>query len=71
MQYQKHTKAREILKCIDNSPEQYLIIHYACESFYDTKDGHSPRIATIAVYNFSYAQTDSFSVHKYRCYHKW
>lgn len=64
MQYQKHTKAREILKCIDNSPEQYLIIHYACESFYDTKDGHSPRIATIAVYNFSNAQTDSFSVHK-------
>lgn len=64
MQYQKHKKACEILKTIDNNPEQYLIVHYSCESFYNTTDGHSPRIATIAVYNFSNAQTDSFSLHK-------
>ena len=41
-----------------------MIIHYSCESFYDIKDGHTPRITSIAVYAYATAQTDSFSIHK-------
>ncbi len=64
MQYQIHKQARKILKEIDNNPKNYLIIHYSCESFYNIEDGHTPRITSIAVYNYYSAQTDSFSLHK-------
>ena len=64
MQYDKHKKAEKILKTIDKNPEMYLVIHYSCESFYDITDGRTPRITSIAVYNFESAQTDSFSLHK-------
>ena len=64
MQYTRHKKAREIFQRIDANPQNYLIIHYSCESFYGINDGHSPRITSIAVYDFSTAQTDSFSIHK-------
>jgi len=42
----------------------FLVIHYSCESFYDIKDGRTPRITSIAVRNFSTGQTTSFSIHK-------
>lgn len=64
MQYKRHNQARKIFREIDEKPEKYLIIHYSCESFYDIKDGHTPRITSIAVYNYDNAQTDSFSIHK-------
>lgn len=64
MQHDSHKKASKILKEIDKNPSNYLIIHYSCESFYDIKDGHTPRITSIAVYNFASAQTESFSLHK-------
>ena len=64
MQHDKHKKARGIFKEIDASPENYLIIHYSCESFYEITDGHTPRITSIAVYSYATAQTDSFSIHK-------
>lgn len=40
------------------------IVHYSCESFYDRKDGSSPRITSIAVRNLATAQTQSFSIHQ-------
>ena len=64
MQYEKHREARKIFAEIDKNPQNFLIIHYSCESFYDIKDGHTPRITSIAVYDYSSAQTDSFSLHK-------
>lgn len=64
MQHDKHKKARLQFKEIDKSPENYLIIHYSCESFYEITDGHTPRITSIAVYAYATAQTDSFSIHK-------
>lgn len=64
MQYDKHKEACKILKQIDKNPDNYLIIHYSCESFYDITDGHTPRITSIAIYSYSTAQTDSFSIHK-------
>lgn len=44
--------------------DMYLVIHYSCESFYDIKDGRTPRITSIAVRNFATGQTSSFSIHK-------
>lgn len=64
MQYTQHCNARKIFSEIDKNPQNYLIIHYSCESFYDINDGHTPRITSIAVYDYATAQTDSFSIHK-------
>lgn len=64
MQHDKHKKARIQFKEIDKSPENYLIIHYSCESFYNITDGHTPRITSIAIYAYATAQTNSFSIHK-------
>lgn len=64
MQFEKHKKALAVLMEIDQKPENYLIIHYSCESFYNIKDGRTPRITSIAVYSFNTAQTESFSIHK-------
>ncbi|RLK50657.1 hypothetical protein DFR31_0563 [Alkalispirillum mobile] len=41
-----------------------LIVHYSCESFYDTEDGRTPRVTSIAVRNLASGQTESFSIHK-------
>ncbi len=64
MQYEKHKNARKCMTEIDNNPHNYLIIHYSCESFYGITDGRTPRITSIAVYDYASAQTDSFSMHK-------
>lgn len=64
----KRWKRRKVaLKQIDEIEEKrdnVLIIHYSCESFYDIKDGRTPRVTSIAVRNFSTGQTSSFSIHK-------
>lgn len=64
MRYDKHKRACNILKDIDKNPSNYLIIHYSCESFYDIKDGRTPRITSIAIRSYDLGQTDSFSIHK-------
>ena len=64
MQHTRHKNARKLFLEIDSNPQNYLITHYSCESFYDIKDGHTPRITSIAVYDYATAQTDSFSIHK-------
>ena len=46
------------------SNEHVLAIHYSCESFYDRKDGSSPRITSIAVRDIASGQTRSFSIHQ-------
>lgn len=54
---------KQMIELMDNA-KTTLVIHYSCESFYDKKDGKTPRITTIAVRNLSSAQTDSFSIHQ-------
>jgi hypothetical protein len=49
---------------VDKSRNMSLIIHYSCESFYDIKDGRTPRVTSIALKNFDSGQTISFSIHK-------
>ncbi len=44
--------------------EQVILIHYSCESFYDSEDGRTPRITSIACRNFGSGQTRSFSIHQ-------
>lgn len=61
----KKRKATEkkLLELYEHS-NRVLIIHYSCESFYDIKDGRTPRVTSIAIRNFSNGQTESFSIHK-------
>ena len=64
MQYKRHKSAKKCFKKISENPQNYLIIHYSCESFYDINDGHTPRITSIAVFHYASGQTESFSIHK-------
>lgn len=59
-----YRKAKEIFSDLYDNPQFVLIIHYSCESFYDIKEGRTPRITSIAVRYFRSAQTKSFSIHK-------
>lgn len=61
------SRRKKILKEIDRimeHPEDALVVHYSCESFYDRDDGKTPRVTSIAVRNLSSGQTESFSIHK-------
>lgn len=64
MQRDTHRRAQSTLKEIDRNPENYLIVHYSCESFYGDLNGRTPRITSIAIYSLATAQTVSFSIHK-------
>ena len=61
---QKRKETRKEIEALYEKAEHVLIIHYSCESFYDIKDGRTPRATSIAVRNLKTAQTESFSIHK-------
>lgn len=54
------SQLREIRRLAHTS----FAIHYSSESFYDTVEGKTPRVTSIAVRNLSTGQTKSFSIHK-------
>ena len=56
--------ARATLDRVFTDASNVWIIHYSCESFYDTPEGRSPRITSIALRKLDSAQTVSFSIHK-------
>ncbi|MET1991107.1 hypothetical protein [Enterococcus faecalis] len=58
-QYELRKEGLELLKKIDTHRDNYIIIHYACESF---KKGQT--ITAIAVRQFRDGQTQSFSLNK-------
>lgn len=62
---QSRTHARDELKKLTVNASNSVVVHYSCESFFDTKDGKSPRITSIAVRNLDTAQSTSFSIHQY------
>jgi len=62
--HQRRTRANATLAEIMGRPDQVIVIHYSCQSFYDIKNGASPRITSIAVRNLESAQTTSFSIHQ-------
>ena len=57
-------KGKRSIQDIFESSSNVLVVHYSCESFYDIKDGRTPRITSIAVRYLESAQTISFSIHK-------
>lgn len=59
-----HKKAKTTINSFYDNNSHCLLIHYSCESFYDIKDGKTPRITSIAVRYLNTAQTKSFSIHK-------
>lgn len=59
-----HRKAKNIINGFYDNDFNCLLIHYSCESFYDIKDGKTPRITSIAIKYLNTAQTKSFSIHK-------
>ncbi|WP_214648501.1 hypothetical protein [Sphingobacterium mizutaii] len=62
--FKKHKKAKELVNSFYEQDSHCLVIHYSCESFYNIKDGRTPRITSIAVRYLTSAQTKSFSIHK-------
>ncbi|HLR17268.1 MAG TPA: hypothetical protein VK099_05285 [Alcanivoracaceae bacterium] len=61
---QKRKETQIELAALYEKSEHVLLIHYSCESFYDIKDGRTPRVTSIALRNLKTAQTESFSIHK-------
>lgn len=61
---QAHKKANNTINELYENSSFCLVIHYSCESFYNIKDGKTPRITSIAVRLFENGQTKSFSIHK-------
>lgn len=59
-----YRKAKNIVNGFYDNDFNCLLIHYSCESFYEIKDGKTPRITSIAVRYLNTAQTKSFSIHK-------
>ncbi|PLK68696.1 hypothetical protein C0V73_22770 [Rhizobium sp. TH135] len=62
--WRRKKDARQTLYGLGENREHTLIIHYSCESFYDIKDGRTPRVTSIAVRRFANGSTESFSIHK-------
>ena len=60
----KIEKVQQIMTDLYTNNSHVLLIHYSCESFYDIKDGRTPRVTSIAVRYLATAQTVSFSIHK-------
>src|SRR6266487_5182682 len=61
--YRRWKRARSQLDEIFQVPENTLVIHYSCESFYNRDVPQSPRITSVAVRNLDSGQTRSFSIH--------
>lgn len=63
----RYRERREALKRVHDiraDSKNAFVIHYSCESFYDTPDNRTARVTSIAIRNLYSAQTRSFSIHK-------
>jgi hypothetical protein len=54
----------EQLREIRRHSANAFVIHYSCETFYETAEGKTARVTSIAIRNLANAQTYSFSIHK-------
>lgn len=61
---QRRNKAQETLRELALNPENVLVIHYSCESFYGRETATSPRITSIAVQYYGSGHSNSWSIHK-------
>lgn len=60
----RQRSARKRLEELFALPSSVLVIHYACQSFFQPQSIGSPRIASIALRNLSNGHTTSFSIHE-------
>lgn len=60
--YQRVHSARKRIANLFQCPDRVFAIHYACESFYSSPQGGSPRVAAIAVCNLYSRSSFSFSI---------
>lgn len=58
-----YNRARSALEKIKKHRKKCLVIHYACQSLYDDREGLSPSISNIVVKDFDKEQTVSFAIH--------
>lgn len=61
--FERRQKNIKLVKELFENPNQYIVIHYSCESF-KKENPTSPRITTIATRNLESGQTDLFSIHQ-------
>lgn len=62
--FRRRRAARKSFEDLDKRRDMYIVLHYSCESFYDIKDGRTPRVTSIAARHLTTGQTASFSIHK-------
>jgi hypothetical protein len=60
----RRKEAKRLLMDAVSHPENVIVVHYSCESFYDRAQGTSPRITSLAVRNLHSAIAISFSIHQ-------
>lgn len=58
-----YNRARESVERIKRNRDKCLVIHYACQSLYDDREGLSPSISNIVIKDFDKEQTVSFAAH--------
>lgn len=62
--YKGLKRAKDQLNEVFERPEQSVVVHYSCESFYDRGNNPtSPRVTSLAIRNLDSGQTRSFSIH--------
>lgn len=64
IKWKKRKADEKKLQELYEKSDKTLIIHYSCESFFNIKDGRTPRVTSIAIRNLESGQTESFSIHK-------
>ena len=64
LRLEKRENIKSEIKTLLEDKKRVLFIHYSCKSFYDIKDGHTPRITSIAVQYLNTTTTELFSIHK-------
>ncbi len=58
-----YDRARSAVEKIKRHQSKCLVIHYACQSLYDDREGLSPSVSNIVVKDFANDQTVSFAAH--------
>ena len=61
---EKRENVKSEIKRLLEDKKRVLFIHYSCESFYDIKEGHTPRITSIAIQYLNTTTTELFSIYK-------
>lgn len=61
---ERRNDAKQTIDRLMRQPDNVVVVHYSCESFYDLPQGNSPRITSIAVRHVGSRQTTSFSIHQ-------